>query len=75
VRESLGAAMLLNGEAGQAEGIFRADLEQYPRNPRSLFGLWKSLEAQHKISDAEWVRKEYEAAWKNADVPLYIGDL
>jgi tetratricopeptide (TPR) repeat protein len=75
VRESLGAAMLLNGEAEQAEGIFRADLEQYPRNPRSLFGLWKSLEAQHKISDAEWVRKEYEAAWKNADVPLYIGDL
>jgi hypothetical protein len=51
------------------------DLEQYPRNPRSLFGLLKSLEAQNKISDAEWVRREFEAAWKNADVTLELGDL
>ena len=75
VRESLGAALLLNGQAAQAEAVFRADLEQYPRNPRSLFGLWKSLQAQNKIADAEWVRKEFEAAWKNADVKLELGDL
>ena len=48
VRESLGSALLLNGQAGRAETVFRADLEQYPRNPRSLFGLLKSLEAQQK---------------------------
>ena len=34
VRESLGAALLLNGHADRAEAVFRADLEQYPRNPR-----------------------------------------
>jgi tetratricopeptide (TPR) repeat protein len=74
-RESLGGALILNGQAAQAEAVFRADLEQYPRNPRSLFGLLKSLEAQKKISDAEWVRREFEAAWKNADVTLELGDL
>jgi hypothetical protein len=55
--------------------VFRADLEQYPRNPRSLFGLLKSLEAQKKTASVEEVRKEFEAAWKNADAPLELGDL
>jgi TolA-binding protein len=75
VRESLGSALLLNGHADQAEAVFRADLEQYPRNPRSLFGLRKSLEAQKETSEAEWVRQEFEAAWKNADGTLQLGDL
>ena len=75
VRESLGSALLQNGQASQAEAVFRADLQRYPRNPRSLFGLLKSLEAQRKTSDAEWVRREFEAAWKNADMPLDLADL
>ena len=75
VRESLGGALLLNGQPGQAEAVFRGDLEQYPRNPRSLFGLFKSLEAQRKTSDAKRVRREFETAWKDADVTIEIGDL
>jgi hypothetical protein len=75
VRESLGSALLLNGQANQAEAVFRADLEQYPRNPRSLFGLWKSLEMQKKTSEAEWVRREFRAAWKTGDKTLELGDL
>ena len=75
VRESLGAALLLNGQAERAEAVFRADLEQYPRNPRSLFGLVKTLEAQHKTEGVEEVRREFDAAWKNADGPLRLGDL
>lgn len=75
VRESLGGALLLDGLANQAEAVFRADLEQYPRNPRSLFGLLRTLEAQKKSANVEQVRKEFEAAWKNADVPLELGDL
>jgi tetratricopeptide (TPR) repeat protein len=75
VRESLGSALLLNGQAVRAEAVFRADLEQYPRNPRSLFGLLRTLEAQKKNADVEEVRKEFEAAWKNADGPLELGDL
>ena len=75
VRESLGAALLRNGQADRAEAVFRADLEQSPRNPRSLFGLLKSLEAQNKNSGAQQVRREFEAAWKNADRPLGLDDL
>jgi hypothetical protein len=75
VRESLGSALLLNGQAGRAEAVFRADLEQYPRNPRSLFGLLRTLEAQKKNADVEEVRREFEAAWKSADGPLELGDL
>jgi tetratricopeptide (TPR) repeat protein len=75
VRESLGGALLLDGQAARAEAVFRADLEQYPRNPRSLFGILKALEAQNKTANVEEVRKEFEAAWKNADFSLEVGDL
>jgi tetratricopeptide (TPR) repeat protein len=75
VRDSLGAALLLNGHADRAEAVFRADLEQYPRNPRSLFGLMRSLEAQKKSAGVEEVRREFEAAWKNADLTLELVDL
>jgi len=75
VRESLGAALLLNGQADRAEAVFRADLEQHPRNPRSLLGLLKSLEAQSKTANVEEVRREFVVAWKSADVPLELGDL
>ena len=75
VRESLGVALLLNGEASRAEAVFRADLQQYPRNPRSLFGLLKTLEAQKKTASMEAIRTQFEESWKNADVPLVLGDL
>ncbi|HET8922839.1 MAG TPA: hypothetical protein VFN26_07550 [Candidatus Acidoferrum sp.] len=72
VRESLGSALLLGGQPERAEAVFRADLEQYPRNPRSLFGLLNALEAQTKHDAAEEVRREFEAAWKNADTTLSL---
>lgn len=75
VRESLGAALLLNGAAAEAEQIFRADLVTNPRNGRALFGLWESLKAQHKDEAARWVETEFKAAWKNADAPLKIDNL
>ena len=75
VRESLGAALLSNDRPERAEAVFRADLEQYPRNPRSLFGVLRSLEAQKKSSSIEEVRREFEAAWKSADRKLDLGDL
>jgi tetratricopeptide (TPR) repeat protein len=73
VRESLGAALLRNGEAAEAEQVFRADLETNPRSGRSLFGLLESLTAQGK--DASGVRREFESAWKKAEVKLKIEDL
>ena len=75
VRESLGAALLRDGRAAEAEQVFRADLERTPRNPRSLFGLSEALEAQKKDADARWARAQFQAAWKNADVRLRLEDL
>ncbi|GAC1673109.1 MAG: tetratricopeptide repeat protein [Candidatus Acidiferrum sp.] len=75
VRESLGGALLSAGKAAEAEQVFRDDLQQNPRNPRSLFGLLQSLNAQQKDADATWVEKEFQEAWKNADSKLQVSDL
>ena len=73
-RESLGAALLLDGQAAEAEKVFRADLERHPRNGRSLYGLAKALEAQQKAADAAWTRAQFETAWKDADTKLRLED-
>ena len=77
VRESLGAALLLRGRAADAERVFRADLERFPRNARSLYGLRESLVEQGRSADAAWVNREFESAWRDADadVELALEDL
>ena len=75
VRELLGGALMANGDHAEAEKVFRADLEKHPRNGRSLFGLMESLKAQGKRSAAEFVKIEFDAAWKNADIRLNVKDL
>ena len=75
VRESLGGALLLNGNAGEAEKVFRDDLDRNPRNPRSLFGLRESLKVQNKAYDAQFVDKQFQAAWKSPDLKLKVEDL
>jgi tetratricopeptide (TPR) repeat protein len=75
VRESLGAALLLAGNAAEAEKVFRRDLEDNPRNGRSLFGLAESLKKQGKAPEAREAQAEFEKAWKNADTNLKIEDL
>ena len=74
MRESLGAALLRGGQLAEAEKAFREDLDRNPRNPRSLFGLWKTLEAEQKTADADWVRQAFEAAWKGGANQLRIED-
>ncbi len=74
VRESLGAVLLTNGNAVEAEKIFREDLDRNPRNPRSLFGLRESLKAQQRAYDAQFVDREFKSAWKGP-APLRLEDL
>ncbi|HJQ67670.1 MAG TPA: hypothetical protein VKA70_01775 [Blastocatellia bacterium] len=74
-RESLGGALLADGQYQEAERVFKADLERNTRNGRSLFGLVESLNAQGKKLDAQLVKKEFDAAWKNADTSLRAEDL
>jgi tetratricopeptide (TPR) repeat protein len=75
LRESLGAALLRAGKAGEAESVFRDGVKRSPRNGRMLFGLMHSLKAQKKTEDAEWVKREFDAAWAKADVKLTVEEL
>lgn len=75
VRESLGAVLLLNGSATDAEKVFREDLDRNPRNPRSLFGLAEALRAQNRAYDAQFVDKQFQSNWKSTELKLKVADL
>jgi hypothetical protein len=76
VRESLGAALLMNGDNAGAEKVFREDLDRHPRNPRSLFGLQQALKAQGREYDAGFVQKQLQASWKGGgSTQLKLDDL
>jgi tetratricopeptide (TPR) repeat protein len=75
VREALGGALLRNGQAAEAEVVFRRDLELHPRNGRSLFGLLEALKMQNKSVAVDWVQKEFSEAWKYAPAALKPSDL
>jgi len=75
VRESLGAALLLTGDAAGAEKVFREDLDRNPRNPRSLWGLRQALLQQKRDYDAGFVQKQFESSWKGRTQALKLDDL
>jgi len=75
VRETLGGTLILTGDYPEAEKEFRTELKKHPRNGRALFGLLQSLKSQGKTADAQFVQREFETAWKNADIKLRIEDL
>jgi tetratricopeptide (TPR) repeat protein len=75
VRESLGGALLMSGDAAGAEKVFRDDLERNPRNPRSLFGLRQALLQQKKDYDAGFIQKQFDASWKGGSTTLKLDDL
>jgi len=70
VRTLQGAALLASGMAREAEAVYREDLSRKPDNGWSLFGLWKSLEAQRKVVDAGQAQARFQKAWSSADVKL-----
>jgi tetratricopeptide (TPR) repeat protein len=75
VRQSLAAALLRSGKPKEAEAVFRQAIAKQPRDGRLLFGLWQSLVAQKRESEAALVEQQFNAAWKDATVKLTIEDL
>ena len=75
VRESLGGALMVNGNYQAAEAVFCTDLVQNPHSGRSLFGLLESLKAQGKQSKAQGIQNQFKAAWSKADIQLHVEDL
>lgn len=67
-RESLGMVLLKQNKFTDAEQIFRSDLQDYPNNGRSYFGLRLALAAQGK--DMTQVNSDFDRTWKWADLPL-----
>jgi tetratricopeptide (TPR) repeat protein len=67
-RHWLGAALLEEGRAVEAEAVYRAALDDHPKNGWSLYGLAQALRAQERFGDAVLVERELASAWARADV-------
>jgi tetratricopeptide (TPR) repeat protein len=70
VRHALGAFLLRDGQAAEAEAVYREDLRRWPDNGWSLFGLAASVEIQGKKAEAAGVRAKFDEIWKHADVNI-----
>ncbi len=69
-RHALGALLLEQGRAAEAEAVYRADLKRHPHNPWALHGLAESLEKQGHADAAAKCRAEFKMAADTADVTI-----
>lgn len=69
-RQNLGAVLLKAKKFKEAEKIYKEDLAILRQNGWSLMGLYKSLSIQGKIEEAQTIKKEFDKAWKYADIEI-----
>jgi len=69
-RQNLGAVLLKAKKYGEAEKVYKEDLDVLRQNGWSLMGLSKSLEAQGKIEESKTIKAEFDRAWEHADIEL-----
>ena len=69
-RQSLGRVLIEAGKFTEAEAVFRKDLEDYPRNGWSMFGLYKVLEIQGKTKEAKKYKDKFDVIWQLSDIKL-----
>ncbi|MFZ5605725.1 MAG: tetratricopeptide repeat protein [Pseudomonadota bacterium] len=70
VRWYLGAALLEAGDATAAAQAYREDLQAYPENGWSLFGLAQAQRALGDSAGAADSQRRQAIAWQWADAPL-----
>lgn len=68
VRHSLGAVLLAQGRAAEAQQAYEQDLARFPENAWSLAGLQQSLRAQGRTADADALNSRIAAL--GSDVQL-----
>src|SRR5690606_42143901 len=68
VRHALGALLLADGRAAEAEDVYRADLVRHPNNAWSLLGLQQSLAKQGKREEAAALDAQVKQVWSRSDV-------
>ncbi|MDB4905410.1 MAG: putative O-linked N-acetylglucosamine transferase, family [Gemmatimonadetes bacterium] len=66
-RDWLGAALLEDQRAVEAEQVYRTALVHRPRNGWDLLGLEQSLSAQGRTAEAADVHRQFIAAWARSD--------
>src|SRR5262249_17339973 len=70
VRQQLGAVLVASGRYGDAEAVYRKDLERYRENGWSLYGLARCLHARKAVAEEAAVEKRFAKARAHADVKL-----
>lgn len=68
VRHALGALLMSQGRAKEAEQVYREDLAIYPHNGWALLGLEQALTKQGKTAEAKALASELAMSWSRADV-------
>jgi len=67
-RETLGAALLRDGQYAEAEKVFRDDLARNKNNPRSLYGLARALGGQKK--SAGTTTAQFAKLWRGGAIRI-----
>jgi len=69
-RQTLGAILLKTKKFSEAEKVYKEDLEKLRQNGWSLMGLYESLVGQGKLKEAKIIKKEFDIAWKKANIKI-----
>jgi tetratricopeptide (TPR) repeat protein len=70
MRHSLGKALILAKRYQEAEKVYRRDLERFPENGWSLYGLAQALDGAGRVQEARAVRARFNRAWAKADIKI-----
>lgn len=70
VRHALGAALMNLGRYKEAEQVYREDLQKWPDNGWSLYGLGRTLQHLGREAEAAPILKKFDQVWAQADLPL-----
>lgn len=70
IRHTLGAVYFKAERYEDAENVYLRDLDEFPGNGWSLYGLSRALEAQGKTEEAERAERDFRVSWAQADEPL-----
>lgn len=72
IRQSLGATLLLQGQAERAAAVFRDGLERAPNNGWALYGLREAQAAQGDKAGADETDRLLRAAWSGNSALLAL---
>jgi Flp pilus assembly protein TadD len=73
--EWLGDILLQRGDLDGAETAFRDDLKRTPNNPRTLYGLMRTLTREGRLDDARALAPQIAANWRGDSTDLHAPDI